>query len=62
MRLAPSRGEDSRTHGRLKLAAIAVLVGSFAVTPALAKDVVLHAGRLIDATVAMKSCKHSCAP
>jgi len=53
---------DSRTHGRLKLAAIAVLVGSFAVTPALAKDVVLHAGRLIDATVAMKSCKRSCAP
>ena len=49
-------------HTSSKLAAMALLFGVLGVTPALAKDTVIHAGRLIDATVAMKSCKRSCAP
>jgi len=36
-------------HSRLKLTAVALLFGVLGVAPALAKDVVIHAGRLIDA-------------
>jgi imidazolonepropionase-like amidohydrolase len=36
-------------HSRAKLAAITLLLGVFGATPALAADVVIHAGRLIDA-------------
>jgi len=36
-------------HSRAKLAAITLLLGVFSATPALAADVVIHAGRLIDA-------------
>jgi imidazolonepropionase-like amidohydrolase len=36
-------------HSRFRLAAVALLFGVFGVAPAFAKDVVIHAGRLIDA-------------
>src|SRR5882724_7957993 len=52
-RIAPpvrlrSPHENSTMHTSSKLAAMALLFGVLGVTPALAKDTVIHAGRLID--------------
>src|SRR5882757_6930398 len=53
-RIAPpvrlrSPHESSTMHTSSKLAAMALLFGVLGATPALAKDTVIHAGRLIDA-------------